>query len=100
MGGTTEREATIAYVLIKAELGAAKQVAEGVSGIGEVLYADIVTGPYDVIAAVYVPSNRELGDAMIEKIQTVEGVKNPLTAVVSSNWKDGEAVPMGHSYFP
>ena len=100
MGGTTEREATIAYVLIKAELGAAKQVAKEVSGIGEVLYADIVTGPYDVIAVVYVPSNRELGDVVIERIQAVEGVRNPLTAVVSSNWKDGGVVPLGHSSFP
>ena len=50
--------------------------------------------------------HRELADVVIEKIQTVEGVKNSLTAVVSSHWKGGEvALPkqsmlLGHSYFP
>jgi DNA-binding Lrp family transcriptional regulator len=99
-------EATIAYVLIKVEVGAAKRVAEHVSGIGGVLFADIVTGPYDIIAVVQAASNRELADVVIDKIQTVEGVKNSLTAVVSSHWKGGEvALPkqsmlLGHSYFP
>lgn len=106
MAGTAGHEPTIAYVLIKAELGAAKRVAERVSAIGGVLFADIVTGPYDIIAVVQAASNRELGDVVIEEIQTVEGVKNPLTAVVSSHWKGGEvALPkqsmlLGHSYFP
>ena len=100
MGGA--HEATIAYVLIKAELGAAKRVAKDVIRIDEVLYASIVTGPYDIIAVVQVPGNRELGDVVIEKIQAVEGVKNSLTAVVSSHWKDSERESMllGHSSFP
>jgi DNA-binding Lrp family transcriptional regulator len=99
-------EATIAYVLIKVEVGAAKRVAEEVSEIGGVLFADIVTGTYDIVAVVQAASNRELADVVIEEIQTVEGVKNSLTAVVSSHWKGGEvALPkqsmlLGHSYFP
>ena len=91
---------TVAYVLIKAELGAAATVAQRVSVLEGVLWADTVTGPYDVIAAVTVPNNRELGDLVIERIQVISGVKNPLTAVLSSHYKQGERLPRGRAGFP
>jgi DNA-binding Lrp family transcriptional regulator len=104
-----EREDTVAFVLIKAELGQALNVATEVSTLNweeedrdgvtikGVRWAVVVTGPYDVIAAVKVRGNRELGDLVIEQIQNVEGVKNPSTVVVSSYYKNGEVQPLGHN---
>lgn len=96
-----EREDTMAYVFIKAELGEATTVAEQVSMLDGVLWADVITGPYDVIAAVKVPGNRELGDLVIGGIHKVPGVRNPLTAVVSRRCQDNRKVlPEGHAWYP
>ena len=98
MVGQNEPEQTVAYVLIKAELGMAKCVAEDVSRIEGVVFADVITGPYDVVAGVKVDTNRKLGELVIERIQKVPGVKNPSTSVVSSSYKNGEGVRLGHSW--
>ena len=98
MAELEEPEQTVAYVLIKAELGMARCVAEEVSTIEGVVFADVITGPYDVVAGVMVPTNRELGSLVIEGIQNVTGVKNPLTLVGSSSHKNGGPVPLGHSW--
>ena len=95
-----EHEDTVAFVLIKAKLGQALNVAKHVSGLDGVRWADVVTGPYDVIAAVRVPDNRTLGALVIESIQNVEGVSNPLTAVMSAYYRDGEIQPLGHDGHP
>jgi DNA-binding Lrp family transcriptional regulator len=72
---------TLALVLIKTELGMAAQVAEAVSGKENVAWALVVTGPYDVVAAVKVPDNQELGRLIINRIQKIDGVSNPTTLV-------------------
>ena len=95
-----EHEDTVAFVLIKAELRQALSVAKEVSGLDGVRWADVVTGPYDVIAAVRVPDNRTLGALVIESIQNVEGVSNPLTVVMSEHYKDGAVQPLGHNGHP
>lgn len=92
---------TIAFVLIQTQLGAANKVAQAISGLAGVRWAVVtMAGPYDVIAAVRVPSNDEFSTLMIEKIQTVAGIKNPATPrvlVVGSYFKDAKA---GRNDFP
>ena len=95
---------TVAFVLIKTELGAAARVASEVSQLRvevetekgvdyrKVRWAAIVTGPYDVIAAVRVESNEALARLVVQEIQPIDGIRNPLT-VVSGGWfVNGERV--------
>jgi len=72
---------TLALVLIKTELGQATAVANALVEEGIVCWAMVVTGPYDVIAAVKVENNQELGSLVIEQIQNIHGIKNPTTLV-------------------
>jgi DNA-binding Lrp family transcriptional regulator len=88
---------TVAFVLIKTEFGAAADVAEEVSNMNwteegqtatkhmGVRWASIVTGQYDVIAAVRVANNEKLADLVINQIQKVNGIRNP-TTTVSGGW--------------
>ena len=111
MGVREECQDTIAFVLIKAELGMAGRVAaeassrnweeENESGVvvRGVHWAIEVTGPYDVVAAVRVKDNEALGKLVVDEIQTIEGVKNPLTAVVTRHYKGGEP-EAPHGGFP
>ena len=73
----------IAYVLIEALPGKAREVAKAVSEIDGVESAYSVTGPYDVIVTVKVPDLKELGELVSERIQIVEGVATTFTCVVS-----------------
>ena len=84
---------TVALVLIKTELGMAKQVANAATELDSVAWAIVVTGPFDVIAAVRVPDNESLGDLVIDQIQKVDGIKNPTTLV-------GTYLSVGHGGFP
>jgi DNA-binding Lrp family transcriptional regulator len=77
---------TRALVLIKAELGMAAEVAEQVSVVDGVCWTLMVTGPYDIIAAVRVKDNFALGELVVNRIQNTPGVRNPTTLVATSRW--------------
>ena len=72
---------TIALVLIKTELGMARQVADATAELSNVFWTIVVTGPYDVVAAVKVENNLGLADLVIDQIQKIDGVHNPTTLV-------------------
>lgn len=113
MAGEVEHEDTVAFVFIKTEPGMAKEVAQQVSTINQVeednegvvtvrgvRWADVITGPYDVIAAVRVQDNRELGELVVSQVQMVTGVKNPLTMVMISHHRDGTEGYLGQNGHP
>lgn len=75
---------TIAYIIITAEPGAAAAVAAQVAALDGVHWAAVVTGLYDVIAGVRVSDNEALGELVLERIQTIAGVAETMTAVMSS----------------
>jgi DNA-binding Lrp family transcriptional regulator len=109
MATTLDCEDTVAFVLIKAELGQAAEVAAGVSALMHedeqgrprgVRWADVITGPYDVIAAVRVGDNEELGRLVVDGIQKVPGIKNPGTVVMTGHYKGGEPQPLGDNGHP
>ena len=58
-----------AYVLIQIEVGKAGQVAQEIRGIDGVQRAEVVAGPYDVIARVQAPGMDELGRLVVARIQ-------------------------------
>ena len=71
-----------AFVLIQARVGTATLVAQAVSATQGVRSAEVVTGPYDVVARVEAASIDALGSLVVSKIQAVEGVSRTLTCPV------------------
>jgi len=71
-----------AFVLIQTEQGKMAQVAEEVQEIDGVDHADVVTGPYDVIAHVSADEIDAIGKLIVSGVQTVPGVTRTLTCPV------------------
>jgi DNA-binding Lrp family transcriptional regulator len=99
MATIEERQDTIAFILIKAQLGMARDLAERVSRLEGVHWAVVVTGPHDVLAAVRVGDNQALGDLVVGEIQSIEGVKNPMTLVMTQQFVP-DVSEKGHRPFP
>ena len=71
-----------AFVLIEAEVGKGHEVVAALKGIEGVAAADLVTGPYDVIATVEGQRLDEIGDIVTGKIQPVPGVSRVVSCLV------------------
>ena len=71
-----------AYVLIQAEVGRAVDVADAVGKIPGVRFADVVTGPYDVVVRVEAAEIDGLGKLIVANVQAVVGVTRTLTCPV------------------
>jgi DNA-binding Lrp family transcriptional regulator len=69
------------YVLIQAEVGMARNVGDALGAVDGVTQVDMVTGPYDVIARTQASDFEQLG-ALMNRIQTVDGVARTLTCSV------------------
>lgn len=70
-----------AYILIQTAVNAA-QVAREIEGIDGVESADDVSGPYDVIVRASAPDMDTLGQLVVARIQTVEGITRTLTCPI------------------
>ena len=70
-----------AYVLIQTAVNAA-HVAGEIAGIEGVESAEDVSGPYDVIVRASAPDMDTLGQLVVSKIQTVEGITRTLTCPI------------------
>lgn len=71
-----------AYVLIQTDMDKAASVAESVRQIEGIVFADIVTGPYDIIAKADVESMDALGRVVVRNVQLAPGVNRTLTCPV------------------
>jgi AsnC family. len=71
-----------AYVLIQTQVGNAASVSRAVALVDGVTQADIVTGPYDVIARAEAENIDDLGKLVVARIQAVDGVTRTLTCPV------------------
>jgi DNA-binding Lrp family transcriptional regulator len=79
----TEDEKNLkAYILIKADPKEISSIMLALSTFDGVKTADVVTGPYDIIVYAEVPDQYELGQLVINKIHSLEGVKEAITCVV------------------
>jgi len=63
-----------AFVLIEAKVGNIHKVVATLQGIEGVTTADLVTGPYDVVAIVEAERLDEIGNIIVGKIQPIPGV--------------------------
>jgi DNA-binding Lrp family transcriptional regulator len=77
---------TRAYVLIESEVGKAKSVADGLKKLEfsdtRVVSVDAVTGPFDVIALLEADDLDNVGRAITDAIQQVDGVQRTTTCLV------------------
>jgi len=71
-----------AYVLIQAEVGRAAEVADALGKIPGVRFADVVTGPYDVVVRAEAAEIDGLGKLIVAEVQAVVGVTRTLTCPV------------------
>jgi DNA-binding Lrp family transcriptional regulator len=74
-------EQVSAYILIQTVVSAA-QVAGEIAALDGIESADDVSGPYDVIVRASAPTMDELGQLVVSKIQTVEGITRTLTCPI------------------
>ena len=74
-----------AYILIEAEVGHAKGVAEAVGTLkhpsAKIAMVDTVTGPFDVIVQMEADDLDKLGTAITEGLQRIEGVQRTTTCL-------------------
>jgi len=70
-----------AYVLIETKVGNSKNVVNKLKELGGVKYADVVTGPYDVIALVESDSLNDLGALVTGRIHPISGISRTVTCL-------------------
>ena len=70
----------VVYVLIRVQAGKVWEVCQAIGKIDGVSRADVVTGPYDVIAYAELPSTEELR-RLTQSIHQVEGVNRTETCI-------------------
>jgi DNA-binding Lrp family transcriptional regulator len=71
-----------AYILIQTEVGKSSHVTNEVKKIVGVTAVDAVTGPYDVIVRAEGKNLDSLSQAVLVKIQEVDGVTRTLTCPI------------------
>lgn len=70
-----------AYVLVKADVGAAADLVETVRGIDAVAEAHVVAGDWDLIAEVDAPEVYDVLSTVSEQIGRIDGVTDTKTYV-------------------
>jgi DNA-binding Lrp family transcriptional regulator len=77
MGGDKVR----AYVLISAHPGRALDVVRGLGAEPGIIQADAITGEYDVIAQIEAEDIAGIGQLIVDKVQTADGVFKTVTCL-------------------
>lgn len=70
-----------AYVLIEVGIGKSKEVVQALQKIREVKSADVVTGPYDVIAMIETIEMNAIGDLITKQIHLISGIHRTVTCI-------------------
>ncbi len=71
-----------AYVFINIEAGTAHKVFRLLDRLPNVAQVDVVTGPYDMVAMVQGSDFNQIGNVVMNKIQTIEGIVSSITCNV------------------
>jgi DNA-binding Lrp family transcriptional regulator len=70
-----------AYVLIEVEAGQIEEVIAALRSLPGIRAADIVTGPYDIIATIDLPEQRLIGRLVMDTIHGIAGLKRTITCL-------------------
>lgn len=83
-GGQNSRAHILhAYVLIETENGRALDVAAVIAGTDGIITASAVNGPCDVIALAEATDVDELRQAVMGKLQAIDGITRTLTCPIA-----------------
>lgn len=74
-------------VQLKCELGSSMQVAHALADRPDVRFLVLVTGSFDIVMELIVPSRRYLAGVLLEELPRVEGIKETTTETVLRNFK-------------
>ena len=72
---------TKAYVLIETAVGKTREVAAALRALKGVQSADVVTGPYDIIAVVEGQDLGSIGDMVTGDVHTIGGITRSVTCL-------------------
>lgn len=72
---------TKAYVLIETAVGKTREVAGALRELKGVRSADVVTGPYDIIAVVEGTDLGSIGDMVTGEVHTIGGITRSVTCL-------------------
>jgi DNA-binding Lrp family transcriptional regulator len=68
------------FVMVKCELGKAYKVAEAaVESVEQVSEVYSISGEYDLLMKCYLPPETDIGHFVVEKLQTLAGIKDTFT---------------------
>jgi DNA-binding Lrp family transcriptional regulator len=73
-----------AYVLVQTQIGRTRDVTWEIGRLDGVVYAEPITGPYDVVARLTGPDLFSLNSAVLAKIQEIDGVTRTVTCPIVS----------------
>ncbi len=73
---------SVAYTLISVQPGKARDVFLKLQKLSCIQQVDAVTGPYDIIAIVQGSDLNVIGNIVIDKILSIEGISNSMTCSV------------------
>ena len=76
------------FILIETSAGEARQVAKTLRGSDGVDSVDVVMGSYDLVVVAYAPNINAMGALVMEKIQTIDGVKRTFTCTSKDSYPD------------
>lgn len=71
-----------AFILIQTHVGTGARVRERVAALERIVRAELVTGPYDVIARAETASLGELETLVLRPIQEIPGVTHTMTCPI------------------
>ena len=71
-----------AYVLIKTRVGETSAVRDDLARHEHIRHADVIIGPYDVIALVEAPDLNAIGTVVMRFVHELSGVENTITCPV------------------
>lgn len=72
---------------IKCEVGEVSRVAHDLAESSDIRYLAVVTGPFDIVIEMIVPSQRYLARVLQEELPKVGGIKETTTRTVLRNFK-------------
>ncbi len=70
-----------AYVLIETGVGKTREVSENLRVLKGVQSADVVTGPYDIIAVLEGADLGSIGDMVTGEVHTIRGITRSVTCL-------------------
>ncbi|MBU7015190.1 MAG: Lrp/AsnC ligand binding domain-containing protein [Theionarchaea archaeon] len=71
-----------AYLLLTVRIGMLKTALERVRELDEVIEAEAITGPYDMVIYLAVEGLTQLTDIILHRIERIDGVTESMTLVV------------------